>query len=195
SSPARSILDSARKETEYVGKMESMKRELERAKFELRQVELDREKDREEATRVKQSLEADVLKQAKRIEKLERDRKWLVGQEEQFSDQHKELEAEMRRQKERYKQKIEQVIAEYRQKALQVEKAEQAFRNVKKEHVAEIGALHDKLSRAEHKAGELKAQLEAAVASTGSSQDKALQYTVDTLQKKLLATEEDLREL
>ncbi|ORX65084.1 hypothetical protein DL89DRAFT_287486 [Linderina pennispora] len=195
SSPARSILDSARKETECVGKMESMKRELERAKFELRQVELDREKDREEAARVKQSLEADVLKQAKRIEKLERDRKWLVGQEEQFSDQHKELEAEVRRQKERYKQKIEQVIAEYRQKALQVEEAEQAFRNVKKEHVAEIGALHDKLIRAEHKAGELKARLEAAVASTGSSQDKALQYTVDALQKKLFATEEDLREL
>ncbi|KAJ1963582.1 coiled-coil domain-containing protein mad1 [Dipsacomyces acuminosporus] len=183
SSPARSILDSARRENGYVNNIEALKRATEKAKFELKQVELERERDREEALRIKQSLESELLAQTKRVEKLERDRKWLFDQEEKLAEQRRDMERDMIKQKERFDAKIEKVVGEYRQREQQLDEVTRAFRRLKNEHVEEIEDLQIKLARAERNAKDMRLKLEAS--SGNSSEDALLQHTIDTLRREL----------
>ncbi|KAJ2745498.1 coiled-coil domain-containing protein mad1 [Coemansia sp. BCRC 34301] len=55
--------------------------DLERARFELHQVELERERDREAALRVRLDLEAQLAESIRRADKIDRDRRWLADQD------------------------------------------------------------------------------------------------------------------
>ncbi|KAI8320510.1 hypothetical protein GQ54DRAFT_263412 [Martensiomyces pterosporus] len=197
-SPARTILDSAQRESEYVSKVEALKRANEKAKFELKQIEMERERDREEAARVRQSLEAELLAQTKRVEKLERDRKWLFGQEERLAEQRREVERDMIQQRERFDAKIEHVVAEYREREQQLEEVTRAFRRLKTEHVSEIEDLQIKLAKAERSAAETRSRLESGIGAAGrrGSEDMSLlQHDVEVLKRDISAKNEHIASL
>ncbi|KAJ1670089.1 hypothetical protein GGF38_001764, partial [Coemansia sp. RSA 25] len=55
--------------------------DAERARFELHQVEMERERDREAALRARLDLEAQLAEAVRRAEKMDRDRRWLADQD------------------------------------------------------------------------------------------------------------------
>ncbi|KAI9500801.1 coiled-coil domain-containing protein mad1 [Coemansia spiralis] len=196
-SPARSILDSAHKESENIGRLESLKRAAEKAKFELRQVELARERDREEAQRAHQRLESELLAQTKRVEKLERDRKWLFEQEERLAEQRRAVERDLSAQRSAYESRIDEMAAANRELEQQLDDASHAMRRLKSDHLDQIDDMQIRLSRAERIATQLQASEKSdALRSRGDFSDtSSLQYTIDSLKREVQSKDQDIDEL
>ncbi|KAJ1738558.1 coiled-coil domain-containing protein mad1 [Coemansia sp. RSA 989] len=189
-SPARSILESTQRGTEYVGRIEALRREAERAKFELQQVELEREKDRDEALQIKQKLEHSLLEQTKRVEKLERERKWLVEQEDRLEEQRKAIESEQAVQRQKYERKIDKITEAAYELQERLQTAKQQLHTTRSEHAKQLLDQQERLAAAERTIAELQVQKngEARV-------DTALQYTVDSLRKDVEAKDRDIADL
>ncbi|KAJ2669021.1 coiled-coil domain-containing protein mad1 [Coemansia sp. RSA 1085] len=189
-SPARSILESTQRGTEYVGRIEALRREAERAKFELQQVELEREKDRDEALQIKQKLEHSLLEQTKRVEKLERERKWLVEQEDRLEEQRKAIESEQAVQRQKYERKIDKITEAAYELQERLQTAKQQLHTTQSEHAKQLLDQQERLAAAERTIAELQVQKngEARV-------DTALQYTVDSLRKDVEAKDRDIADL
>ncbi|KAJ2591379.1 coiled-coil domain-containing protein mad1 [Coemansia sp. RSA 1722] len=195
-SPARSILNSVSRERESVGRIESLRRAAERAKFEAQQVEMERERDREEALRTKQALEADIRECTKRIEKLERDRKWLYEQEQRLIEQRREAEAETAVQKSRFETRIEELTKSMRTAQQQADDAKQAMRQMAAEHMQEKESLYVHLSRAERAAVEAQRRSESLDRTSGdSSGDAALRLRISALEREISSRDEDIADL
>ncbi|KAJ2452207.1 coiled-coil domain-containing protein mad1 [Coemansia sp. RSA 2336] len=189
-SPARSILESTQRGNEYVGRIEALRREAERAKFELQQVELEREKDRDEALRIKQQLEHSLLEQTKRVEKLERERKWLVEQEDRLAEQRKAIESEQAAQRQKYERKIDKITEAAYELQGRLQAAKQQLYTTRSEHAKQLQDQQERLAAAERTIAELQVQK-----SGEARADTALQYTVDSLRKDLEAKDRDISDL
>ncbi|KAJ2160640.1 coiled-coil domain-containing protein mad1 [Coemansia sp. RSA 552] len=205
-SPARSILESTQRESEHLGRMETLKRDLERTTFDLQQVELDRERDREDAQQKRQRLEADLLAQTKRVEKLERDRKWLAGQEQRLDDQRRAVETDMAALKKTHDRRLDEAAATAHDLQQKLEDANRALHRARAEYVQEAEAQQERLAAAERAIAEMKAQRNGAEGADARAQrngaegadaraDPALQYTVDSLQRQLRDRDRDVEEL
>ncbi|KAJ2856152.1 coiled-coil domain-containing protein mad1 [Coemansia erecta] len=195
-SPARSILDSVSRERESIGKIESLRRAAERAKFEAQQVEMERERDREEALRTKQALEADIREYIKRIEKLERDRKWLYEQEQRLIEQRREAEADASAQKARFEMRVEELTRHMRSVQQQADDTKQAMRQMASEHMQEKETLYVRLARAEHTVAETQRQLESHDRSSGDEVGvSALKLRISALERDINSRDEDIADL
>ncbi|KAJ2654406.1 coiled-coil domain-containing protein mad1 [Coemansia sp. RSA 1200] len=195
-SPARSILESACKESEYLGKLETARRETERARFELRQLETDRENERVDARRTQQCLEADLAAQTKRVEKLERDRRWLFEQEEQLAEQRRAVEREMAAQRSSYEARIDKMADAARELEQRLDDAHRAMRRLKAEHLDTTDDLHTRLARAERTVAELQGLEEKNRPSDEASADVvSLQYIADSMRRELRVKDQDIAEL
>ncbi|KAJ2847805.1 coiled-coil domain-containing protein mad1 [Coemansia brasiliensis] len=190
SSPARSILESTQRGSEYVGRIEALRREAERAKFELQQVELERERDRDEALKIKQQLENSLLAQTKRVEKLERERKWLVEQEDRLAEQRRAIESEQSAQRQKYERKIDKITDAAYELQQRLQEAKQQLHQSRSEHVQQLHDQQERLAAAERTIAELQAQK-----SGEANVDTALQYTIDSLRKDLEAKDRDIADL
>ncbi|KAJ2540099.1 hypothetical protein EV175_006271, partial [Coemansia sp. RSA 1933] len=193
-SPARSILASAHKESESLGKLEALRRDAEKARFELRQAEMDREHERVDAKRTQQRLEADLSAQSKRVEKLERDRKWLFQQEEELSEQRRAVERDMSAQRSAYETRIDEMAEAARALEQRLDDAHRAMRRLKTDHTDQVDDLQTRLSRAELLSAELQAISNQH--HVGSQSDVAsMQYMVDSLKRDLRTKQQDVEEL
>ncbi|KAJ2400736.1 coiled-coil domain-containing protein mad1 [Coemansia sp. RSA 2559] len=193
-SPARSILESAHRESESISKLEALRRDAERAKFELRQVEMDREHERIDAKRTQQRLEADLAAQTKRIEKLERDRKWLFDQEEQLAEQRRAVEREMSAQRTAYEARIDGMAESARELEQRLDDAHRAMRRLKADHADQADSLQTRLSRAERTVAELQAT-DKQHHDSGSPDAASMQYMVDSMKRELHTRNQDIEEL
>ncbi|KAJ2513482.1 coiled-coil domain-containing protein mad1 [Coemansia sp. RSA 1939] len=196
-SPARSILESACKESEYLGKLETAHRETERARFELRQLETDRENERVDARRAQQRLEADLAAQTKRVEKLERDRRWLFEQEEQLAEQRRAVEREMAAQRSSYEARIDKMADAARELEQRLDDAHRAMRRLKAEHLDTTDDLHTRLARAERTVAELQglAEEKSRPSDEASVDAVSLQYIADSMRRELRVKDQDIAEL
>ncbi|KAJ1800021.1 coiled-coil domain-containing protein mad1 [Coemansia sp. RSA 2399] len=193
-SPARSILESAHRESESIGKLEALRRDAERAKFELRQAETDREHERIDAKRTQQRLEADLAAQTKRIDKLERDRKWLFDQEEQLAEQRRAVEREMSAQRTAYEARIDEMAESARELEQRLDDAHRAMRRLKADHADQTDNLQTRLSRAERTVAELQAT-DKKHHDGGSADAASMQYMVDSMKRDLHTRNQDIEEL
>ncbi|KAJ1662891.1 coiled-coil domain-containing protein mad1 [Coemansia sp. RSA 1646] len=193
-SPARSILESVHRESEHIGKLEALRRDAERAKFELRQVEMDHEHERIDAKRTQQRLEADMAAQTKRIEKLERDRKWLFEQEEQLAEQRRAVERDMSAQRTAYEARIDEMAESARGLEQRLDDAHRAMRRLKADHADQVDDLHTRLTRAERTAAERQAT-DKQQHGGGSPDVASMQYMVDSMRRKLRTKDQDIDEL
>ncbi|KAJ1818167.1 coiled-coil domain-containing protein mad1 [Coemansia sp. RSA 2599] len=195
-SPARSILDSVSRERESIGKIESLRRAAERAKFEAQQVEMERERDREEALRTKQALETDIRQYIKRVEKLERDRKWLYEQEQRLIEQRREAEEEAAAQKQRFEKRVDELTKHARTVQQQVDDTKQVMRQMASEHMQEKETLYVRLARAERTAAEAQRRLESLDRASGDSVgDAALRLRISALEHEINNRDEDIADL
>ncbi|KAJ2612747.1 coiled-coil domain-containing protein mad1 [Coemansia sp. RSA 1804] len=196
-SPARSILESACKESEYLGKLETARRGTERARFELRQLETDRENERVDARRAQQRLEADLAAQTKRVEKLERDRRWLFEQEEQLAEQRRTVEREMAAQRSSYEARIDKMADAAQELEQRLDDAHRAMRRLKAEHLDTTDDLHTRLARAERTVAELQGLAEAKnrPSDEASADVVSLQYIADSMMRELRVKDQDIAEL
>ncbi|PIA18496.1 MAD-domain-containing protein [Coemansia reversa NRRL 1564] len=193
-SPARSILEANQRESEVVGRLETLRRESERAKFELRQVEMERERDREEAQRVRQQLEADVLAQTRRVEKLERDRRWLFEQEDRLAEQRRTIEAELTTQRKKHQTQTDEMSATMHELKQRLDEANRSLRSTRAEHAEKLEAQQQRTAAAEETIARLKAQQDIDKGA-GSANDASLQYTVETLKREMRDKDQDIEEL
>ncbi|KAJ2081185.1 coiled-coil domain-containing protein mad1 [Coemansia sp. RSA 988] len=193
-SPARSILGASQRESEAVGRLETLRRESERAKFELRQVEMERERDREEALRVRQQLEADVLAQTRRVEKLERDRRWLFEQEDRLAEQRRTIETELATQRKKHQAQSDEIGATMHELKQRLDEANRSLRSARAEHAERLEAQQQRTAAAEETVARLKAQQHGDKSADGVD-DISLQYTVETLRREMRDKDQDIEEL
>ncbi|KAJ2829409.1 coiled-coil domain-containing protein mad1 [Coemansia erecta] len=189
-SPARSILESTQRGSDHVARVEQLKRELERAKFELAQVELARERDHDAAMSAKHELEASLLAQTKRVERLERDQKWMVEQEERLVEQQRSVERKLGAQQKKYEAKIDDAKARAAELERRVDEANGALRRARAEYVEKAEEQQTRLAEAERAIAELRAQTKGEPGA-----DPALQYTVGAQRREIEARDRDIAEL
>ncbi|KAJ2482729.1 coiled-coil domain-containing protein mad1 [Coemansia sp. RSA 2131] len=189
-SPARSILEATHRGTDTVSRLEAYKRAAERAKFELKQVELERTRDQDAAQRTRQQLEAELQAQTKRVEKLERDRRWLAEQEEQLAEQQRGVEAKLGQVRQKHRAEIEEAGKVRRELELRVDDANRALHDARAEYVEKTSVLQSRVADAERTIAELQAR-----GSDERGADPALQYTIDSLRRESEAKDHDIVEL
>ncbi|KAJ2773984.1 hypothetical protein IWQ57_001030, partial [Coemansia nantahalensis] len=192
-SPSRTMLESARRDSAAKGALEALRRDAERAKFELRQVETEREREREEALQGRQQLERELLGQAKRIERLERDRRWLAEQEERLADARRTAESEMAAARQKYEARADKAAAAARDLQERLDEAVRSLRRTQSAHTDEIERYQKRLAAAERAAAELRSDNEAIQSpAQGSS---SLQLTVDALRREVEEKSQDVEDL
>ncbi|KAJ2319795.1 coiled-coil domain-containing protein mad1, partial [Coemansia sp. RSA 2704] len=174
-SPARAQLDSAQRGSELAGRMEALRRDCERAKFEARQVELARARDREEAAQERQQLEARLLAQTQRVERLERDRAWLAEQDARLAEQRRAVDAQLDAQRRAHAAQLDEAAATEHALRERLDAAARVLRETRAEHVAQLER---------QRAGALQ-----------HAQDAALQHTVDAQRRELAAKDQEIAEL
>ncbi|KAJ2255029.1 coiled-coil domain-containing protein mad1, partial [Coemansia sp. RSA 455] len=122
--------------------------DAERARFELHQVELERERDREAALRTRLDLEAQLAEAVRRAEKLDRDRRWLADQDARREDAQRALDEDMARRRDEMQAECDAL----REKCRVLEDAADAtarkMRAMMAEHRKEVDQLRDQLRRA-----------------------------------------------
>ncbi|KAJ2752584.1 coiled-coil domain-containing protein mad1 [Coemansia pectinata] len=121
--------------------------DAERARFELHQVELERERDREAALRTRLDLEAQLADAMRRAEKLDRDRRWLADQESRREDAQRALDEDMARRREELQAECDAL----REKCRTLEDAADAtarkMRALMADHRKEVDSLRDHVKR------------------------------------------------
>ncbi|KAJ1722265.1 coiled-coil domain-containing protein mad1 [Coemansia erecta] len=152
SSPARSLLASASKQRADVGHVESLRRMADRARFEVQQVEAERAKEREEALRGRQALERELLAVRRRVETLERDRRWLADQEEREAEGRRDADKRVAKLKAHYEARMEDLAARAAAVQQTADAADERARRMAAEHAQEKEALHARLAQAERAA-------------------------------------------
>ncbi|KAJ1734905.1 coiled-coil domain-containing protein mad1 [Coemansia biformis] len=192
-SPSRSLLESARRDSEAKSAVESLRRDAERAKFELRQVEMEREREREEALQQRQRLERDLLAQTKRVERLERDRRWLAEQEEKLAEERRAVDGEMAALRQKCDARVDKAAAAAHALEKRLDDANRALRHSRSEHVGEIERYQHRLAVAESAAAELRAGSSEGSGSVGG--DASLQCTIDALRREVHEKSQDVEEL
>ncbi|KAJ2012815.1 coiled-coil domain-containing protein mad1 [Coemansia sp. S16] len=122
--------------------------DAERARFELHQVELERERDREAALRTRLDLEAQLAEAVRRAEKLDRDRRWLADQDARREDAQRALDEDVARRRDEMQAECDAL----REKCRVLEDAADAtarkMRAMMAEHRKEVDQLRDQLRRA-----------------------------------------------
>ncbi|KAJ1913593.1 coiled-coil domain-containing protein mad1 [Mycoemilia scoparia] len=93
SSPARSILESMRREDQRGHELEQAKQRMLKAESQAQSLNQRLEREKLETEKTHQMYKSEIRKLAGRIEKLEKDRKWLFEQEEAAQARIKELES------------------------------------------------------------------------------------------------------
>ncbi|KAJ2206316.1 coiled-coil domain-containing protein mad1 [Coemansia sp. RSA 353] len=189
-SPARSILEATHRGSDTVSRLEAYKRAAERAKFELKQVELERTRDQDAAQRTRLQLEAELQAQTKRVDKLERDRRWLAEQEERVEEQQRGVEAKLGEVRQKHRAEIEEAEEVRRELEMRVDDAARALHDARAEYVEQTEELQTRVANAERTIAELQAQR-----SHAEGVDPALQYTIDSLRRESEAKDHDIAEL
>ncbi|KAJ1922440.1 coiled-coil domain-containing protein mad1, partial [Coemansia sp. S17] len=122
--------------------------DAERARFELHQVELERERDREAALRTRLDLEAQLAEAVRRAEKLDRDRRWLTDQDARREDAQRALDEDVARRRDEMQAECDAL----REKCRELEDAADATarktRAMMAEHRKVADQLRDQISRA-----------------------------------------------
>ncbi|KAJ2106428.1 coiled-coil domain-containing protein mad1, partial [Coemansia sp. RSA 922] len=122
--------------------------DAERARFELHQVELERERDREAALRTRLDLEAQLAEAVRRAEKLDRDRRWLADQDARREDAQRALDEDVARRRDEMQAECDAL----REKCRELEDAADATarktRAMMAEHRKVADQLRDQISRA-----------------------------------------------
>ncbi|KAJ1936351.1 hypothetical protein GGF37_005644, partial [Kickxella alabastrina] len=148
-SPSRSILASVQRDSSAASQANALRRAAEDARFDAQQAALERERERSEAVQLRQALEAEVAAQAKRVEALERDRRWLFEQEEKLTCARRGAEAALARQRAAYEARIDQMDATVRDADRRLDDVARAMRRQAAEHASEKEALLLRATRAE----------------------------------------------
>ncbi|KAJ2345277.1 coiled-coil domain-containing protein mad1 [Coemansia sp. RSA 2671] len=122
--------------------------DAERARFELSQVEMERERDREAALKARLDLESQLAEAVRRAEKLDRDRRWLADQDAKRAEAQRAMDADAVRRRDQ----LEVECGELRAKCSALEAAADAsarkMRAMMAEHRAEVDQLRDHVDRA-----------------------------------------------
>ncbi|KAJ2497408.1 coiled-coil domain-containing protein mad1 [Coemansia sp. RSA 1972] len=189
-SPARSILEATHRGSDTVSRLEAYKRAAERAKFELKQVELERTRDQDAAQHTRLQLEAELQAQTKRVDKLERDRRWLAEQEERVEEQQRGVEAKLGEVRQKHRAEIEEAEEVRRELKLRVDDATRALRDARAEYVEQTEELQQRVADAERTIAELQTRR-----GDERNADPALQYTIDSLRRESEAKDHDITEL
>ncbi|KAJ1885445.1 coiled-coil domain-containing protein mad1, partial [Kickxella alabastrina] len=148
-SPSRSILASVQRDSSAASQANTLRRAAEDARFDAQQAALERERERSEAVQLRQALEAEVAAQAKRVEALERDRRWLFEQEERLTCERRGAEAALARQRVAYEARVDQMDAAVRDADRRLDDVARAMRRQAAEHASEKEALLLRATRAE----------------------------------------------
>ncbi|KAJ1887139.1 coiled-coil domain-containing protein mad1, partial [Kickxella alabastrina] len=148
-SPSRSILAAVQRDSSAASQANALRRAAEDARFDAQQAALERERERSEAVQLRQALEAEVAAQAKRVEALERDRRWLFEQEEKLTCARRGAEAALARQRAAYEARVDQMDAAVRDADRRLDDVARAMRRQAAEHASEKEALLLRATRAE----------------------------------------------
>ncbi|KAJ1843801.1 hypothetical protein LPJ73_005367, partial [Coemansia sp. RSA 2703] len=178
SSPARSILASASKQRKDAGHTERLRRMAERARFEVQQVEAERAKEREEALRTRQALERELLAVRRRVETLERDRRWLADQEEREAEGRRDADKRVAQLKAHYEARLDDLAARSAAVQQRADDAEERMRRMAAEHAQEKDALGARIAQAER-------EFAGRVAESEDAGDAALRKRIAELERAL----------
>ncbi|KAJ2720230.1 coiled-coil domain-containing protein mad1 [Coemansia sp. Benny D115] len=195
-SPSRTLLASAQRDSASVGYVEGLRREAERAKFQLRQAEMEREREREEALRTREALERDIQTQTKRVEALERDRRWLFDQEQELAEKRRQAEVEAASQRAQLEARIAEAHRDTLEAQSERDSALRKLRHQAAEHASASEDLLLRVARAERVAAEAQSLHQTRQEQHRTASDsRALQLCVEKLERKLQARDEDVADL
>lgn len=109
-SPSRALLTSTHNATQQTSLVEQLKRDLDRAKFDIQHHELSRERELDRERQQRYEMEQELGEAHRRVERLERDRLWLTEQEKKMDEQRRLVEGEMKRLREEYEMEKETMM-------------------------------------------------------------------------------------
>ncbi|KAJ2487835.1 coiled-coil domain-containing protein mad1 [Coemansia sp. RSA 2050] len=122
--------------------------DAERARFELQQVEMERERDREAALRTRLDLESQLAEAVRRAEKLDRDRRWLADQEARREEAQRAMDEDAARRREELEAECEKMREKCRIMEGTADATARKMRAMMADHRAEVDQLRDHVDRA-----------------------------------------------